>query len=394
MQSNGLATARELLTRLIEIPSVNPFYDAESPGEAPVAEEVARRCTALGMTVRYDEVFPGRPNVEATLVAPQPRGTILFEVHTDTVGLPRDEVVPRVRSEGDRLYGRGACDVKGGLAAIIMALSDLSIDLENLQVNVILLGAADEENRFRGIVKYLESAPQIDGAVVIEPTRLRTVIGHGGTVRFTITVNGISAHSSNPEQGRSAIKDAYAVMDALDGWVKGHARTTPTPLIKPPVLSVNRIAGGHAFNIVPDRCTMDVDIRTLPTDDPQAIVDEISVLLSELADTGVSSYISDVALLGWGLDPDPTSMIAVSAAVASRGSGVDHPMEYVTFGTDASKVAQLGGIPAIVLGPGDIADAHVDDEFVDLNDVLKARDIYRGIITEFGSQLQARDAVH
>ena len=385
--NDDLDTARRLLTRFIEIPSVNPADDPESEGESAVTAEIAAYCTAIGMEVTFEDVFPGRPNVEAVLRAPNAQGALLFEVHTDTVALPLGEVVPTARSEGNRIYGRGACDVKGGLVAILLALKELSGNRQDLKADVILLGAADEESQFRGVVKYLESPRQIDGAVVIEPTVLRSVIGHSGCVRFTVTVNGRSAHSSRPELGRSAIRDAFTAILALDDWSARRGKEALVPPRKPPQLTVNRITGGRAFNIVPDLCTFDVDIRTVSSDDPQAVLDELGALLERLSATGVRAHISEVVILGWGLEPDPLALINSAAKSALASNGVDPEEEYVTFGTDASKLTRLGDIPSIVLGPGDANQAHTDDEHVELEDVLKARDIYRDIALEFGRGL-------
>ena len=373
--------------QFIEIPSVNPAYNPESGGERLVAAKIAAYCTEIGMEVVFEDVFPGRPNVEATLRASRARGTILFEVHTDTVGLPSGEVAPTARSVGDRIYGRGACDVKGGLVAVLLALKDLSELKQRLEVDVILLGAADEESQFRGIVKYLESTRKIDGAVVVEPTQLRSVIGHSGAVRFTVTVNGTSAHSSRPELGRSAIKDAFTAISALEAWSTRRSEEVLVPPRMPLILTVNRITGGHAFNIVPDLCTFDVDIRTLSSDDPRDVLDDLESLLDGLSATGVRAHVSDVVILGWGLEPDPLALINAAAKSVLASNRVNSEGEYVTFGTDASKLTRLGHIPSIVLGPGDIGFAHTDDENIELRDLLKARDIYRDIALEFGSRL-------
>lgn len=382
--NDDLETARQLLTRFIKIPSVNPADDPESEGERAVAEEIAAYCTAIGMEISFEDVLPGRPNIEAALRAPNAQGTLLFEVHTDTVALPLGEVVPTARSVGNRVYGRGACDVKGGLVAVLLALKKLSEIRQDLTADIILLGAADEESQFRGVVKYLELPRQVDGAVVIEPTALRSVIGHSGCVRFTVTVNGTSAHSSRPELGRSAIRDAVTAISALDDWNTRRGKMPLVPPRRPPQLTVNRIVGGRAFNIIPDLCTFDVDIRTVSSDDPQAILDELGVLLESLSGAGVRAHISEVVILGWGLEPDPLALINSAAKTALASNDINPGEDYVTFGTDASKLTRLGNIPSIVLGPGDANQAHTDDEYVELDDILKARDVYVDIALEFG----------
>lgn len=248
-------------------------------------------------------------------------------------------------------------------------------------MDVVLLGAVDEEHQYRGVLHYVDTRPDATAAIVVEPTGLAPVISHSGCVRMRITVAGQAAHSSRPSEGRNAIMDAYAAIQALRHWNDQRIRTLAT-FAHAPTLSVNRITGGHAFNIVPDRCAFDVDIRTLPSDEPHDVVNEITQLLDDLEDTGVRASITDTPVVDYGLDTPadhPLVHAVISACKAHRAHAIP---QHVTFGTDASKLSRRGGVPSVVLGPGSIAQAHTDDEWINLIDVVTAASVYAEIVRQ------------
>lgn len=352
-----MTSAAELLVRLIETPSVNPSYDPASPGEDAVGLLIAEHLAALGLDVRRDEVLDGRHNVLAVLRAPERRRTLLIEGHLDTVGLPAGQQRPSAAVEGTIVRGRGACDVKGALTATLLALEELAADPPR-HVDVALLGAIDEEHRFRGITAHLAAHPLPDAAVVLEPTGLEVVGAHNGALRLEILVRGDAGHTSTPGQGRNAIADAATVIADLHRWADG----TPGA---PEVATVTTIAGGQAINIVPDRCVLGVDVRVAPADDPGRLLDELHVRLAAL--DGVRAEVSEVLLADGGMRTSPDAPFAVAALAAA---GRDE-LVAVPYGTDGSKLARRG-VPTVVFGPGSIADAHGDDEWVDLRDVLEA----------------------
>lgn len=377
--------AADLLTDLIAIPSVNPAYDDASPGEHDVAEALAEHCERIGMEVTLVDALPGRPNVVARLRAREPRRALLFEVHTDTVGLPRGQRVAKACHDGDRLYGRGACDVKGGLAAVLLALEQLALETDELGADIVLLGAVDEEYQYRGVLHYLRHSPDVTAAIVVEPTELRVITRHSGVVRMRITVAGRAAHSSRPEEGRNAIMDAYRSVSALYRWNTERAAQVQGRFPRPPTLSVNQIWGGQAVNIVPDLCSFDVDIRTLPSDDPDMIYDEIENVLRGLQEEGIDATVAEDSLRSVGLDTSPNELVVRSALAACASERSDASPGHVTFGSDASKLARIGGIPSVVLGPGSIRQAHSDDEWVAIMDLVTASRIYAGAARNFGA---------
>ncbi len=255
------------------------------------------------------------------------------------------------------MRGRGACDVKGALTATLLALQELAADPPR-HVDVALLGAIDEEFRFRGITAHLASHPAPDAAVVLEPTGLEVVGSHNGVLRLEVTVHGEAGHTSMPAQGRNAIADAAVVIDDLHRWADG----TPGA---PAVVTVTTIQGGQAINIVPDHCVLGVDVRVAPLDDPGVLLAVVRDRLASL--DGIHAEVSEVLLSDGGMHTPAESPFALAAlAAAGRDALVAVP-----YGTDGSKLARAG-VPTVVFGPGSIADAHTDHEWVDLRDVETA----------------------
>lgn len=365
------ARVTEILKALVAIESVNPSLPGGSGGEAAVADYVADFCEGIGLPVEQSEALPGRPNVLARLCTPHSPAVLLLEAHTDTVTLANmpDGLTPRV--VGSRLHGRGACDTKGGLAAALHALELLAAVPRLRRAEVQLLGAIDEEVAYRGVLHHLAQGHVADAAIVIEPTSLAPVIATKGCLRVRLRTRGRSAHTSEPQLGRNAIVAMVATVGALEHWMQG--RTDTHPRCGPPTLTVSRIGGGTQINIVPDDCWIEVDYRTLPTEDPDDVLAALAALLEEQAP---AARIDEVLITDRGLDTSPDAAIArVAAAACAEVAGAD-ALIGVPYGSDASKLSALAGIPSIVLGPGDIAQAHADDEWVDLDEVVAAAEIY------------------
>ncbi|HEY8742964.1 MAG TPA: M20 family metallopeptidase [Chloroflexota bacterium] len=370
-----------LLSDLVALESVNPAYPGGRRGEAAVADYVEDYCRRLGLVVTRQPVLPGRDNIRAELCVPGAQQTLLFEAHMDTVDLGpmgARALQPEVR-EG-KLYGRGSCDTKGSLAAMLLAMQSLQTEQERLRVNVMLLASVDEEHRFRGVTAFVDSTAPIHAAVVGEPTELRIVVAHKGCVRWRLSTTGRAAHSSRPEEGDNAIDQMAAVLLCLRAF-QVRLRGRRHPLVGSPTLSVGRIWGGTGVNIVPERCTIEIDRRLIPGEDAQGALAEMDALLAECAvDNPLLNITREEPFVAdWPLET-PSDAAVVSAACAACAS-LNLPIQPigVPYGTDASKLWALGGIPAIVLGPGSIAQAHTADEYVALADVAIAAELYRRI---------------
>lgn len=366
-----------VLADLIAIESVNPAYPGGERGEVDVADYVDHYCRSLGLDVSRSEVLPGRENVLAELRVPGARHTILFEAHMDTVGLepmgPR-ALQPEIRN--GRIYGRGACDTKGSLAAMLGAMEALVARRGDLGVNLLLLASVDEEDRYRGILSFLQNERPVHGAIVGEPTDLRVVIATKGCVRFRLTTSGRAAHSANPEKGENAIDRMADVLVALRSYQSALATRTH-PLVGHPTLSVGRIWGGLGVNIVPDQCTIEIDRRIIPGEDPAGAMGEIDRVLAgplEL-DPAIRWQREEPFLVDWALDTSLDAMIVQAARHACQEVGVSGEPIGVPYGTDASKLWALGQVPSIVFGPGSIEQAHTADEFVPIAQLVRASEV-------------------
>ncbi|CAN5401949.1 ArgE/DapE family deacylase [soil metagenome] len=366
------SSVESLLAALIDIPSVNPAYDAQSSGENGVGDAIAEFCRALGCAVTTPEVVDGRRNVIARLAARDPRQTLMIEAHIDTVGLPAGEQLPRAAVVGERMYGRGACDVKGGIAGALLALAELSREpLEH--TDVLFVGAIDEEFVFRGITHYIATGVLPDAAVVLEPTQLRAVTEHNGVVRVELEVRGRAAHTSRPAEGHNAIRDALELVQLLDEW-NSEANAESSAGEPDRILAVTTIQGGTAINVVPDSCRIGVDLRIRPRDLPDAVLAELAAFLRSMSERGIDARVHRELLLDGGMytAPDAGVVRAMSGVLAARD--VPSRPERVPYGTDGSKLSRAG-VPTIVFGPGAIEQAHGDDEWVDLDEVVAAGSI-------------------
>lgn len=344
-----------LLAALIEVPSVNPAYDPTSSGENAFGDTVGALCSELGCEVTTAEVVDARRNVVAVLRAPERRTTLLIEGHLDTVGLPAGETSPVAVVEGGVVYGRGACDVKGSIAASLLALSELACERPR-HVEVILLGAIDEEFRFRGITHFLEAGHRPDAAIVLEPTGLEVVAAHNGVLRIEVVIRGRAAHTSRPGEGRNAILDALVVAQEFESRALSEGIE---------VLTVTTIEGGRAINIVPDHCVLGIDIRTSPQTDPGDVLAAVESRLASLE--GIAAEVHRVLLSDGGMHTDPAHpFVRTVLAAAGRAEPVAVP-----YGTDGSKLSRAG-VPTVVYGPGSIANAHSDHESVAIADVEAA----------------------
>ncbi|TMR00829.1 M20 family metallopeptidase [Actinomadura soli] len=369
----------ELLKDLVGIASVNPrggpVGTGAGPGlgEAAVAGCVRNWLAARGVRAELREVLPGRPNVVATVPGRDPR-MVLLESHLDTVetgGMTVDPFAGTIRD--GRLYGRGACDAKGPLAAFMLATAELAAAAaagEPPPFGVVLAGVMDEEHAYRGVLGLISDLEgrRIAGAVVGEPTDLAAAVAHKGCVRYTVRTLGTAGHSSRPDEAVNAVTLMARVIDHLDRASPG---VPPHALLGPATRTVTRVRGGEGPNTVPGRCEIDVDRRTLPGEDPVDVWRKDREELTALIPGRIE--VDEPFTVDYALDTPAASPVPAALCGALAAAGRDASVHGMPFGTDASKLARAG-IPSVVFGPGSIADAHSADESVALADVdLAAR---------------------
>ncbi len=374
--SNPACHSTSLLTDLVRLPSVNPMgraVPAEIALEHRVTAYLEQFFRELGVPYERQPVAPQRENIVARLERPGARRTVMFEAHQDTVPIDR-MTMPAFDAAivGKKLYGRGACDIKGGLAAMLAAFARLVREKPAGCGNVVMACSVDEEHTMLGVRELARRGVKADFAVVAEPTQLNIVHAHKGLVRWYLSTAGRSCHSSAPEQGINAIYRMGRLLTALERFAEELRHAPPDPLLGPATLSVGRIEGGTSVNTVPDHCRIEVDRRLIPGEDPGRAREQLVTYLHDAVDFPVTSEPMGIEMPA--LSPHGSDEIRrrLGAAIdAERGSHTTHPVPY---GTDAATLA-AAGIPSVVFGPGDIARAHTCDEWVPLDEVEQAAQI-------------------
>jgi len=371
----------EFLRDYVAIPSVNPMGRNDLPdaitGEARFADHLAEQLRALNL----DAVVVGagaRRSVVAEALAGPDRDTVLVASHLDTVpvdGMTIDPFDPRMKD--GRLYGRGSCDTKAGMAALLEALSRV-LGRGTLRRNLVVVGEADEELSsvgVRDVLKHL-GGRRPDWALATEPTGLAVVNCHKGVVHVRLEAEGRACHASDPASGRNAIVALSRAALALDALADRLAES-PHPELGPATLSIGRMSGGTAPNVVPERAELVADRRLLPGEDAAQVRSEIESALAEhgVADVKVTSCVLEKPALGTKLQ-HPAVRACAHALV---GAGLAERYAAVAFGTDAG-VFEAAGVPGVVMGPGSIERAHTADEYVEVDEVEAMTEVFVGLL--------------
>ena len=387
----------QILQDLVAIPSVNPMgRDVSGPEflETRLSDHLVAFFHRLGVECQRIEVLPGRANVIARLDRPGAATTVLLDAHQDTVPVEGMTVEPfrPVVKEG-RLYGRGACDVKGGMAAILGSFARLAVERPKNAANVVVSCTCDEESTAQGARalarlwsdparsrSLISTAPTV--AIVAEPTDLNVIVAHRGAVRWKLRTKGRACHSSRPQEGVNAIYRMAQVLLCLERYADELPRMVPAhPLCGPPTISVGRISGGISVNTVPDECHVEIDRRVIPGEDPQGVVPHVTTYLRERLDVDfemLPPWLDGATLADKNNSPLADRLLTQIAAVAGprRKQGA-------WYGTNASRIAATG-VPTVVFGPGSINQAHTADEWIDVNELRQASDIYYRFCAEAG----------
>jgi succinyl-diaminopimelate desuccinylase len=359
----------KLLSELIALPSVNPaFLPAKHPraGEQRVAEFLAATAAQAGLEIEFRPVMPGRANLLAHLSPPgKLRQRVLLAPHMDTVNGSEEQFTPRKRN--GRLFGRGACDTKGSVAAMLLSVCDLARSGRRpAETEIVFAGLVDEEDSQAGSRALAATGPGADLAIVGEATRLKVVTAHKGSLWLRLETRGKSAHGAHPELGRNAVHAMARIVELLQTKYASELSRRRHDLLGRPTVSVGVIAGGTQPNIVPDQCSILVDRRTLPGETERGVRQEISRLLNR---SGLKAIFGTARAAP--CSPLETNPKLPLVAQFLRSAGQRHPSG-VHYFCDASVLAEAG-IPSVVFGPGDIAQAHTADEWIALESLDRAR---------------------
>lgn len=361
-----------LLRDLIALPSVNPaFLPPGDPraGEWRVTDFLASLAARLKLPVEFQTVFNGKPRRANLIVRLKPsqkaQRRVILAPHFDTVNSETFE--PRVAN--GKLFGRGACDTKGSVAAMFTALAQVAQSAKRpATTEIIFLGLVDEENGQEGSRAFAKSEIKGDLAIIGEPTELKVVTAHKGDLWLKLVAQGRAAHGARPELGDNAVHQMARVIDLLETKYQSLLRRRRHPILGSPSINVGVIRGGTQPNIVPDRCEIEIDRRTIPGEKDGTVQREI-VQFIRAAGLKVQ-LINSKAKECMALETDPHNELVQQLMRINRQkapSGVD-------FFSDAAIIAS-GGTPSVVFGPGNIAQAHTLDEWISLSSLDRATHI-------------------
>ncbi len=369
----------DILKELVAIPSINPMGKVEASGnfcEKDIASFVAGTMKRCGIDLEQYDVSPNRPNVVGFIDAGA-KETLMLEAHLDTVFVEGMTIDPfGATIDQGRLYGRGSCDTKGSLAAFMHAVCSMTTAGKKPKYNIILAAVADEEFGFTGAEALVARGLAADMAIVGEPTQLRIVRAHKGVLRWKLRTAGLAAHSAFPSRGRNAIYAMAHVITRLEEHARWLQTQAPHPLLGAPTLNVGTIEGGQVVNVVPDGCVIEIDRRMMPG---ESAADALRLAADALS--GMPDWKFDPPYLsaaGMEVSEHAPIVTLLSDAVTKIIGGV--VVESAPYGTDAGQYNRAG-IPSVVFGPGNIAQAHTTGEFIDILQLEQAAAIITALLT-------------
>ena len=374
----------DLLTEIIGRETVNP------PGnEGVLAEYFIDRFEAspVKFDIELQEVHPGRPNVIARAGDPA-KGSLLLTGHMDVVpASPEDwsENPFELQRENDRLIGRGTADMKGALAAKLVAAEAFLTEYDDTG-EVILAFTVDEEVGGSGTEALVEGGVEADAAIIGEPTQLQVAIAEYGAVGYSLTVSGESGHSGRPDLATNAIDALRRVLDRVEA-LGDEVRTQNHELLTPgPSISITEIEGGTAPNVVPDEASATVDWRTLPDRDraPDGFDEQLRDAIEGATLDGASVDVKfEREFFSAGSAVARDAEITQATLAAAREVGIDATLTGLNAVSDARFLTQAD-IPTLLFGPGSVEDdAHTVDESITLDALITTAETYREVLERF-----------
>ena len=359
---------RDLLVRLVQIDSRNPEMVKDGPGEARVADEIARILEELGLEVNIYQLLPGRVNVVGILPGNGAGRSLILNGHMDTVGVDemQDPFSGKIRES--RLYGRGSQDMKGSLAAMLGAIKALVDGRMSLAGDLIFTAVADEGNQSLGTVELVKEV-SADAAIVTEPTDLKVVAAHRGWIWYELEVLGTAAHGSRYQDGRDAIMMMGRFLMELEKYSHELIQRPGHPLTGPPSVHTSLIEGGSDMCTYPPRCKLSIERRTVEGETEAGIRNEIQAMLDRLEeeDQDFNASLNLIAQRSpLSNHPESGVLEALSQAYGNR-MGCQPEISGAAYWTDAALLSEAG-MEAVLIGP--VGEGlHGPEEWVDLESV-------------------------
>lgn len=358
---------QHILSSLIRCNSENPGVYEES-----VAAEIAAILENEGIDSERMEAAPGRPNIMAMLQGAQPGKTVIWNGHLDVVPAGANWTRPPFAAvfESPLMYGRGAADMKGGLAAVMYAVIVLKRMGCPFRGNIIVYFNVDEERENLGMRAFIDSAVTADYAVVCEPTELDLCVGHKGVNRLRLSTFGRAGHASEV-RADNAVYHMGKVIGALEEW-SGDLSLQRHAFIGNPTLAITQIEGGTAPNIIPEQCTIEIDRRTIPGERSEDIQQEVMNRIQRLADQhGFRWELESYLYIPAGYIDPQLPLVQLLSQSIEKVTG-DVMIRAFEATCEASFFTICKGIPTVIFGPGSLKQAHVADEFVSMDEVKAA----------------------
>jgi acetylornithine deacetylase len=369
MRGDAVALAKAL----VAVDSQNPSLVPGGAGESAVAATLGDVLRDWGFAVELHEVAPGRPNVVARIGRSGGR-SLMFNGHLDVVGVSGMTHAPFAAEERDgRIHGRGAADMKAGIAAMCAAAARAASD--GLAGEVIIAAVVDEEYTSIGTRDLIARGVRADAAIVTEPTQLAIMPAHKGFVWLDATFNGRAAHGSRYDIGVDAIRLAGLFLSELDRFESQTLSARRHPLLGRPSLHAALISGGSGMSTYPDRCELSVERRTIPGETTEQVRLEMEELWDrvKLADPRLDGSIR-ITMEQQPSDVPASAPIVRALAASLAACGVGETVAGMTAWTDAA-LLNAAGIPAICFGPGDIGLAHAAAESVPVKEIETATSV-------------------
>ena len=370
-----------LLRELVRTDSRNPSLVPGAPGEGRVAQRLADILQRWGFDVRLQEVVAGRPNVVAILRGSSSHRSLMFNGHLDVVGVEGMTHAPFDAVERDGLlYGRGASDMKGGVAVMCAAAARMK---GSLRGDIVVAGVVDEEWQSLGTSALLASGVRTTAAIVTEPTGLAMMPAHKGFVWIEVTTHGRAAHGSRWDIGVDAIRHAGLLLAELDRVDAEELPRKQHHLLGRASLHASTIDGGLGLSTYPDRCTLRVERRTIPGESLDDVRTEVSKAVDRIRARRPEFQMDTHVLFA-----QPPSDVSLDAPIcqAMLSALTAHQLSTAPVGMSAWTDAALlneAGIPAICFGPGDMGLAHAAEEYIPIAEVEQATEVLRTLATEW-----------
>lgn len=374
-----------LTEALVAIDSRNPQLVSDGPGESECANFLAEVLGGWGFAVSVTEAAPGRPNVVAR-IGPTGRSPLILNGHLDVVGTEGMKHAPFTpTTDGDRLYGRGSTDMKGGIAAMCVAAARAAV-YGSLASEIIVAAVCDEEFESIGTRALLDNGLRGTGAIVTEPTRMAVCPAHKGFAWIELQFTGRAAHGSRYDIGIDAVRQAGLFLAALDRFEHDTLTTRRHPLLGRPSLHAAMISGGSGWSTYSEHCTLRVERRTIPGESSESALAEIGALCRELATTSEGFRAESRLVFGQPPSDLATNAPLTNAVVHAAGADGDAPaVEGLSCWTDAA-LFNMAGIPALCFGPGDISRAHSAEEWVERSQIERATRVLERVCAGWGRE--------